>query len=342
MAGVQALGGALNVTLNDATSKGAYMPDGSLRVTDTPGQGICDASGALRIASNVANGVYSPHLDSIRYSDGASDAAVGVQFKDGAIRMVSGQDAATTAWVAAVVAAGGTVSSARKVLINNLIVGLKADGVWTKLDRLWILAAENEASALTDLVGDTLATAVSSPTFTADQGYAGDGVTSYIDTNFNPSTQGVNYLLDSASAFAWDLTSRAADQKQIFGSANGANRIGIYPRFTGDVCYCRINDDAGSLSNASSQGFFLGNRSSSTARQLYKDGSSVGTYGSEASTGISNLNFYICGINNNGLPETLSTDTIGVVGLGGSLNGTEATAVYNRIHTYMQAVAGVP
>ena len=82
-------------------------------------------------------------------------------------------DAATIAWVNQVVTNGGTVSAGRQTLVDNLIVGLKADGIWTKLERLWLFAAENTISALTDLVGLTLATANNSPTFTADVGYTG-------------------------------------------------------------------------------------------------------------------------------------------------------------------------
>lgn len=85
--GVQLPGGALNVTLNDTTSRGAYMPDGSLRVTDVAGIGVYDASGAFRIVAIAALGVYAPQADQIRYSDATVDGASGVQFKDGAVRM---------------------------------------------------------------------------------------------------------------------------------------------------------------------------------------------------------------------------------------------------------------
>lgn len=87
--GVYVPGGALNVTFNDATTKGAYMPDGSLRVTDVAGAGLYDASGALRVVSNVGIGVYATRADQIRYSDASSDSATGVQFKDGSLRLMS-------------------------------------------------------------------------------------------------------------------------------------------------------------------------------------------------------------------------------------------------------------
>lgn len=87
MAGVQAPGGALNVTLNDTTTKGAYMPNGSLRVTDVAGSGITDASGALRIVNIAGQGVYQTRADAIRFSDATTDGKTGVYAPDGALRM---------------------------------------------------------------------------------------------------------------------------------------------------------------------------------------------------------------------------------------------------------------
>ncbi len=85
MLGVQAVGGALNVTLNDSTTKGAYMPDGSLRVTDSAGTGIMDASGALRISAAAGLGVYVNHV--IHYKNATSDGLKGSYFTDGSLRM---------------------------------------------------------------------------------------------------------------------------------------------------------------------------------------------------------------------------------------------------------------
>ena len=57
----------------------------------------------------------------------------------------------TTGWIGKVYELGGTVSSTRRTLVDALISGLKSDGVWPKLDRLWLFAAENATSALVDL-----------------------------------------------------------------------------------------------------------------------------------------------------------------------------------------------
>jgi hypothetical protein len=94
-------------------------------------------------------------------------------------------------------------SSANQVKQNDLLVALKAGGVWEKLDTFALFA--NDGSSDFGLIcwkRLALMTAVNSPTWTSNQGFTGNGTSSYIDTNFNPSVNGVNYTLDNASRYA--------------------------------------------------------------------------------------------------------------------------------------------
>jgi hypothetical protein len=45
---------------------------------------------------------------------------------------------ATTAWVNAVVGAGGSVSAAQQTRVDTFIKALKAASIWTKMDRIWL------------------------------------------------------------------------------------------------------------------------------------------------------------------------------------------------------------
>jgi hypothetical protein len=117
-----------------------------------------------------------------------------------------GIDAAALAWRAAVIAGGGTVSAPRLLLVGALAVSLKSAGVWTSLDRLWLLAAENTQSALIDIKAVAPSTAVAAPGFTVDRGYQGNGTTAYIDSGFNwqvPSIGANHYVQDSAGFGVW-------------------------------------------------------------------------------------------------------------------------------------------
>lgn len=242
-------------------------------------------------------------------------------------------DADTTAWITAVITNGGSVSDARKTLVNDLIVGLKADGIWTLLDRLWLLADANQPSALTDLVVRALATAVNSPTFTADRGYTGNGTSSYIETSYNPGDGGTyKFLQNDAHHSFWDLSTSTADT----WPEGQSNTSTSFQWFSGSF-FPRVNDNGGATTPGHANGHNLVSRIASTDRTLYQDGASVGNLviGSGA---VFNATFTICGINAGGL---FSDHQISMFSSGGGMTSGQVTSFYNRLRTYMTAV-GVP
>lgn len=250
-------------------------------------------------------------------------------------------DGATTAWVAAVVAAGGTVSVGRKTVVNNLITGLKADGTWVKLDRLWLFAAENSQSALIDLVALTEALPVG-VTFTLNRGYAGNGSSQYIRTLFNAATQGVNWTVSSAHIAAWDNTDRAQGPGVMTGVQDDLSVSDLMP-FNGSGIVTRINNGLGSygtLANSTSKGCFIGQRNAGTETESFYNGVSCGTTSDSRNTVVS-LPFYVCARSNNGDASSYTTDQVSMVSYGGRFIGTQALTYYNRLRAYMTAV-GVP
>ena len=93
-------------------------------------------------------------------------------------------------------------TSSQQIKQNQLVLDLKAGGIWNKLDVLYIFANDGGQDFGTlNWKAPTLnqATLINSPTFTNNQGFTGNGTSSYINTNFNPATQGVNYTLNNAS-----------------------------------------------------------------------------------------------------------------------------------------------
>lgn len=250
-------------------------------------------------------------------------------------------DSATTAWVAAVVAAGGTVSVGRKTVVNNLITGLKADGTWVKLDRLWLFAAENSQSALIDLVALTEALPIG-VTFTLNRGYAGNGINQYIRTFFNAATQGVNWTVSSAHIAAWDNTDRAQGPDVVTGVQDDLSVSDLMP-FNGSGIVARINNGLssyGTPANSTSRGFFIGQRNDGSETESFYNGVSRGLTSDVRNT-VVDLPFYVCTRNENGDASSYTADQISMISYGGKFIGTETLTYYNRLRTYMTAV-GVP
>jgi hypothetical protein len=242
-------------------------------------------------------------------------------------------DADTLAWVAAV--GSGNVTTGRKNLIDALIVGLKANGIWTKLDRLWLFAAENTTCALVDIKGLATATEINSPPFAPNVGYTGVAGPGYIDSNFDPSIASTpQYVQNSACLLVWCNTTGVNTSNELAG--NGSDATLIIPRQSG-LGYFPINETGANYGNsgtvADSQGLFHCDRDGASSEKGYMNGSAVAssTNGSAAPTG----KLLFC----RGLFG--GTLQVSCGGFGSSLNATEAGNLYTRLRTYMTGV-GVP
>jgi hypothetical protein len=161
-------------------------------------------------------------------------------------------------------------SDSQKLLQNQLLLDLKDAGVWDKLDTFANFATDGSSDfALIDWKRLTQYTAVNSPTFTANRGFTGNGASSYIDTNFNAFTQGVNYQQDNASRGLFMLVAdgtAALDGKAVAGINNMART---------STSFQRINTTSGltggSFSFDSTKGMKSIHRTSSTTVELFND-----------------------------------------------------------------------
>lgn len=219
-----------------------------------------------------------------------------------------------------------------------LIAGLATDGLTAKLDRLWIWAQATDALALVDIIAGATATAVNTPTFTANVGYTGDGGTSYLDSNFNPTTAPApKYIQDSASVFAWSNTA-GMDAGAIVGIST-INKVRIFPAYIDTNTYWGVNTNVTEAivlgGGAGQTGLWLATRTAAAAQRLDVNGSNAAN-GVTASVPPLNENIWCL------REATLySARQVCCFGIGGQLSATDSTNLYNRLRTYMTAV-GVP
>lgn len=257
----------------------------------------------------------------------------------------------TNAEAATLVAAMSSApDDTRKGVIDTCIGAIKTAGVWTKLDCLWILAAHDSQAALLDWKNLSDATAVNSPTFTTDRGFTGDGSTSYINTNFTPSTDGVNYTQNSAcmGAYLNAGTDTAVSGPNSIGFSSNSNtrqsRIEPWRSATGGATVrVRMNDAAATTVGtiATRFGLTASNRSASNAVQVYRNGSSIGT-SAVTSAALGTIDAYILGFNDAGLLNGQNDNRCAAAFVGGSLTSTEHADLFTAIEAYLDAVgAGV-
>lgn len=223
----------------------------------------------------------------------------------------------------------------RKALYDALISSLVSAGVWNKLDALYMFAAADQATGLTNLLQSSYGgTAVNAPAFTPDQGFTGAN-TRYVDTNFNPSTAAGRFQQDNASVFAWGSLVAGANGETV-GSL-GVPRVEVIPRYGGNTFYMSLNDGETSVSGAESDGSGLRvlSRNSNTSVAVYK-GSTLLTNAAQSSTGLPASDIlFLRGANGS------YTGVLYCGGFGSALNASDVAALFSALHTYLHAVAGV-
>ena len=228
-------------------------------------------------------------------------------------------------------------ADARKALIDDLVGSLKTAGVWAKLDALYMFAAANSQAALLNWVQDLYnATAVSSPTFTADRGFSGNASSSYVDSGFNPSTAvGANFLQNSAFFGAWSRTA-GTQGGSAAGYFDGTKGVTLQPRDASNNTVGRINQASSSAALATTpdgSGLFGLARSASNALRLARNGVSLAAL-TTASSALANgtLRFGNFGT------AVFSGIQFAAGLIGGNLTVAEELDAFNAINSYMTAV----
>lgn len=131
-----------------------------------------------------------------------------------------GFSAQALAWKDNIVANGGSISDAILAIIDtNLILPLVASGDWAKLDKFHLYAGVgNAVAARTNMVSSSYyINPVNSPTWNNSTGYTGNGLTSYLDHNYNPSLGGTLAVLNSAT-IGYGAKYASIPQTQSFGA----------------------------------------------------------------------------------------------------------------------------
>ncbi len=235
----------------------------------------------------------------------------------------------------------GALSSEYKDAYINLINGGVTDGWFGKLDALYVFAAPDSGTALLSLINSTFNASNSAvpASFTAGQGFTGNGLTSFINSNFNPTTATTpNYVQNSNCLFGWCGTV-AQDASPFLGeNIDAVQKTVVTARDGSNLTNYRANSSGAvkTVANTDGSGFYHMNRSASSAVQLYKAGVQIDS--TAAQTSAAPVNTTLVFLKGN---TSFSSDLCYCGGFGSSLNSTDALNLYNRLHSYLQTIAGV-
>lgn len=165
-------------------------------------------------------------------------------------------------------------------------------------------------------------------TYVTNVGFRSDGLTGYLDTNFVPSTDGVNYTLNNAMISFYSGVNEQ-NNNNTFGATDGSSIISASVRSTGDQTGYRINHFASTINTSgNSSGCFEWKRTDSNAVSSYRNVTLLGT-GTNNSISLPSVKIFILAINSSGTPLNFnpSTKDVGFFAIGSA--SVSGCAIWN-------------
>lgn len=222
-------------------------------------------------------------------------------------------------------------TGSRLKIIDNLVRALKANGVWSRIDALYILAAADSQAALLNWKGAIYNATNNGASFSADDGFTGDGAAAYIATGYEPGDGQFTPADRHFGSFLKDSIAPNADAIGVNGPTS-AQKISIGSSTSGTT----INDGSVAFSGGlSSVANFAVSRVGSTS-SVYRNGSLLGTFSSIAATPA--YGFHLLATNDAGTANGFSAARIVAAHFGASLTAAQAAALNTALQAYMTAV----
>ncbi len=230
--------------------------------------------------------------------------------------------------------------------INNLVIGMKADGLWTKMKAVYPFVGGTSTSTSYNLKN----TAQYQISWNGGVTHASTGVTfngsnGYGNTNFAPNsvlTANSNHVALYSRTAAARTNGLAIDfgqgadvniQSGIFGCSRRSSNVAYYGATNATT------NGSFTAANTNGSGFFTNSITAATSRKIYRNGSVLGSLTTNISQTLSAAKMYIAAFNNNDAGVLLySNYEASFFSIGDGLDDTEATNLNTRVTTFQTAL----
>jgi hypothetical protein len=250
-----------------------------------------------------------------------------------------GLDSNAALWAAAVTANGGTYSAQTLESVSTFCKAAKANGYWSKLNRINLFCGNQLAAALVPLKvgnGSTVDTNVNfvSGDYTESTGLDSDG-TKYLRTGLLASA----LTLNDTHVAVYNRESNASGGACCLGASDGTNtaRLELFAPYQDSGVYSFHYDNAsGSIQNiaiAGSFGHIAASRTAANSHKIYRNGSVIA---SNATSGgaLPAYEFYVFAKSNGvGAVTFITSHKLSAYSIGSGLTDAEMT----HYNTDMQA-----
>jgi hypothetical protein len=220
-------------------------------------------------------------------------------------------------------------SAADKNAINTFYLGLKSDGIYTKINAMYLPLWSSATANKWNLKNPSDTNGAYRLTFSTGWTHASSGMTptnAYADTFISGTTFSTTVHL---SYYCGTQTASAqAEMGSVSASSNLSIRVGSLAALGGTttVSYTTTTDK---------RGWWLASKRSNSDRELYRNGVSEATLGTLITNAFASGNIWIGANNNGGAIQFPSSKQCRFASIGLGLTDTEASNFSNRVNTLM-------
>ena len=247
-------------------------------------------------------------------------------------------DADAVAFFNRVTTAGGSLSNTEKTAVNQLVLDLKANSLWTPMKAIYPMVGASAAACAQNLKSSSFTGTFTATGWTfASTGATPNGTSAYMDTNFIPSshlgddsTHGSLYLNTNDAPISGDPVD--------FGSFNGgAQAFTLVQSSTSGTTLGSRNLGTNITTTQSTRaGFVITSKTSATVTTIYKNGVNL-TSGNSGGT-LPTISSYLGGLNLGSLYGP-TNNRIAFHSLGDSLTSTQASNFYTAVQLFQTTIS---
>ena len=254
-------------------------------------------------------------------------------------------DADAVAFFTRVTAAGGTLSATEQTAINQLVLDLKANSLWTPMKAIYPMVGASASACAQNLKSSSFTGTFTSGWTFASTGVTPNGTSAYMNTNFIPSTDYTSNTNFGLFLYTSSTTARIGERDFAIFTSNSLPSINLTSKDTVsskadlfDWTTTRI-----SVSGYNVEGFYIGSRTASNVAKLYRNGTSIGT--TSISQGTAPSVFVTLGAANTSTSNPItsaasySAKTFSFAGTCDGLTDTEASNFYTAVQAFQTTLS---
>jgi len=250
-------------------------------------------------------------------------------------------DADAVAFFNRVTTAGGTLTTTEKQAVNQLVLDLKANSLWSAMRAVYPMVGASAAACAQNLKSSSFTGTFSSGWTFASGGVTGNGSSSYMNTTLIPSVSIASQDSMHLSYYASTNVKAGAFNIGVRGGATANTDTFIAARFSASQSYNAVNINTVTLRTETNNvnGFLCVSRINSTTFKYYKAATINQTY-TETSTALSNTySVYVGALNLGGTLLNPDNAQCSFASIGDGLTDTQESNFYTAVQAFQTTLS---